>query len=281
MIDVALTTDGSALDLTPDDRILREALEARGLSVSVLPWSLESYDWSTVRLVMPRGLPQRPSPETARAMDDWLGRAQELSSPVNPIRLTRWAAHARSFGDLASAGIHVASTACFEQGASVDLSEECSSRGAASVVAGPALRHGGERRRFGLDEMEEAQVDLDSRLQASEVSLTFDPPLGERGRVRSLVYVEGGFSHAVSAIPGEPSSLDAVLPREDEIALARSVLEAAPGEAIYARLDIARDHEDRPCLVEFDVQDGPLHFEWGEDSAHRLAGSLFARLARE
>ena len=136
-----------------------------------------------------------------------MGSEMCIRDSVNPIRLTRWAAHARSFGDLASAGIHVASTACFEQGASVDLSEECSSRGAASVVAGPALRHGGERRRFGLDEMEEAQVDLDSRLQASEVSLTFDPPPGERGRVRSLVYVEGGFSHAVSAIPGEPSSL--------------------------------------------------------------------------
>lgn len=281
MIDVALTTDGSALDLTPDDRILRQALEARGLSVAVLPWSRESYDWSTVRLVMPRGLPLRPSPEIARAMDDWLGRAQELSSPVNPIRLTRWAAHARSLGDLASAGIHVASTACFEQGATVDLSEECSSRCATSVVIGPALRHGGLRRQFGVNEMEEAQVELESRLQASDMSLTFDPPLGERGRVRSLVYIEGGFSHAVSAIPGEPSSLDAVLPREDEIGLARSVLEAAPGEAIYARVDIARDHEDRPCLLEFDVQDGPLHFEWGEDSAHRLAASLFARLARQ
>jgi len=281
MIDVALATDGSALDLSSDDRLLRAALGERGLATAVLPWTRESTDWSNVRLCIARGEPAHPAPELARDQDDWLGRVDEVSQLANSVAAVRWNLHARYLLDLARAGVRTVACEVHPARRPVDLAQACERHGARRVSIGPARRHAGRTAHFTSGSAPAARRALAEHLAAGDVLLTFDPSPGERSRLRSLVYLDGGFSHALVQDPADPSSLDATLPREDEILLARAALAAVPGGAcLFARVDLARDAHDRPQLVGLDLADGPLHFAWGEDSAQRLAGAIFARLAR-
>ena len=280
MIDVALATDGSALDLSSDDRLLRAALGERGLVTAVLPWTRESYDWSGVRLCLPRGEPAHPAPELARDQDDWLGRVGEVSQLANPERAVRWNLHARYLLDLERAGVRTVPCEVYPARQPVDLAQACERHGARRISIAPARRHAGRVAHFPSSAATAARRSLAEHLATGDVIVTFDP-LGERSRLRSLVYLDGGFSHALVQDPGDPLSLDAMLPREDEILLARAALAAVPGgSCLFARVDLARDADDRPTLVGLDLADGPLHFAWGEDSAQRLAGAIFARLAR-
>ena len=284
MIDVALASDGVTLDLSADDRLLREALGARGLSTAVLPWTNEAYDWSGVRCCVPRLAGQPPGPETARDYDHWLGRVREQTSLANPLRSMRWNLHARCLVDLAKKGVRSVDAACFAQGARLDLGEELARRDARRVAVRPAHRHAGRPVVFPRTRVKTAQRHLDGVLAVGDAALVFDPPEdappGPTGR-RSLVYLGGGFSHAVVHTGEGESGVDAAVPREDEVELARAALALIPGEPCYARVDLVRDGEDRPLVADLDVVDGPLYFGWGEGAPDRLAGELFARLARE
>jgi len=51
-------------------------------------------------------------------------------------------------------------------------------------------------------------------------------------------------------------------------------------ELLYARIDLVRDPNDAPRLSELELIEPGLYFGWGEGSADRLAGAVFARLAR-
>ncbi|MEE8468379.1 MAG: hypothetical protein V3T22_07990 [Planctomycetota bacterium] len=288
MIDVALASCDAYLDLHPDDRILREALHARGLTTTVVSWTDEAYDWTGVRCCLPRNTWDYP--ERAVDFDHWLGRAHELTQLWNPLRALRWNVHKRYLGDLERAGVATLPTATFSAGAQVDLAAELDRRGWREVVVKPAI---GLSARLGMrlsrDEIPSGQAHLD-RILAKEDALVqpFARSVESRGEL-SLIYLDGGFSHAVvkRAAPGEwrvqeelGGTVEAALPREDEIELACRAMAVAPGELLYARVDLVRDGSDQPLLMELELIEPVLFFGWGEGSAERLAGALFARLAR-
>jgi len=288
MIDVALASCDAYLDLHSDDRILREALHERGLTTTVVSWTDEAYDWSGVRCCLPRNTwdyPERP-----RDFDHWLGRAHELTLLWNPLRTLRWNVHKRYLGDLERAGVPILPAATFSAGAQVDLAAELDRRGWEEVVIKPAIGLSARRSmRTARERIAEGQAHLD-QLLATEDALVqpFVESVLSRGEL-SLIYLDGGFSHAVLKRPGQGDwrvqdelggSVEAALPREDEIELACRALETAPGELLYARVDLVRDSEDRPRLMELELIEPVLFFGWGEGSAQRLAGAIFARLAR-
>ena len=295
MIDVALAACDAYLDLAPDDRRLRAALEARGLSTVVVSWTYEEFDWTGVRCCLPRNTwdyAERP-----RAFQDWIGRTSELTRMWNPAPLLRWNVHKGYLLELEREGLPVLPTAVFERGARVDLAAQLDERGWSTFVLKPAVgATSREASCFARGETHPGQRHLDRLLEREDVLLQpFLPSVQTRGEL-SLIYIEGGFSHAVLKRPSDGDwraqdefggSTDQALPREDEIDLAAGALAAArkraggPEELLYARVDLVRDGDDVARLSELEVIEPSLFFGWGEGSAERLADAVFARLSRE
>ena len=108
----------------------------------------------------------------------------------------------------------------------------------------------------------------------------------------ALVYFDGAYSHAIRKgpllRPGEGST-EALFAAEDirarepdaaERALAREVLAAVPFDAplAYARVDLIRDAQGAPCLLELELAEPSLFFAHAPGSARRFADVLLARL---
>lgn len=294
MIDVALAACDAYLDLHPDDRLLRDALEARGLSTTVVSWTFEDYDWTKVRCCLPRNTwdyPERP-----RDFDHWIGRAGEMTHLWNSAPLLRWNVHKRYLLDLEEDGIPILPTALYEKGATVDVAAELDKHGWSTFVLKPAIgATAREASCFGRGETRRGQRHMDRLLEAEDVLLQpFLPSVQTRGEI-SLIYLDGGFSHAVIKRPKggdwraqdeHGGTTDLAHPRADEIEIAQQAMKAAKartgteGELLYARVDLVRDADDKSRLSELELIEPSLFFGWGEDSAERLAGAVFARLAR-
>ncbi len=295
MIDVALAACDAYLNLHPDDQHLRAALEARGLSTTVVSWTYEGFDWSKARCCLPRNTwdyPDRPSD-----FREWIERTANATQVWNPEPVLRWNMHKAYLLEMEGAGIPILPTALFKRGAGVDLDDELARRSWGKFVLKPAI--GATSREacfFARDDVENGQRMLERLLEVEDVLLQpFLPSVQTRGEV-SLVYLEGSYSHAVLKRPRDGDwraqdefggSINAALPRADEVEVATRAMEAAlklsgTGERLlYARVDLVRDPQDSPCLSELELIEPTLFLRWCEGSAEHLAGALFARLARE
>ncbi len=67
---------------------------------------------------------------------------------------------------------------------------------------------------------------------------------------------------------------------DDEREAAAHVLRLAGAEgALYARVDLARDDDGRPCLMELELVEPTLFFTVAPGAAERMADALEARAA--
>ena len=122
------------------------------------------------------------------------------------------------------------------------------------------------------------------------------PAVDEHGET-ALIYFGGRFSHAIrkSALlhPGNAGASQAPAaekigsrePDPDEIALAERIL-AAAAEALnllqplaYARVDLLRDAEGQPCLLELELCEPSLFFVHAPGSTERFASQLARTLS--
>jgi hypothetical protein len=98
---------------------------------------------------------------------------------------------------------------------------------------------------------------------------------------RSLVFFDGEPSHAIRkhpALTGEAGLDRAVEATSDEWAFARKVLEASRFETLYARVDVARDDQGAPVLMELELVEPTLFLTHAPPAAARLADAIVRRL---
>jgi glutathione synthase/RimK-type ligase-like ATP-grasp enzyme len=103
----------------------------------------------------------------------------------------------------------------------------------------------------------------------------------ERGGELSLIYLGGAFSHAIRKRP-QPGDFrvqpeyDGIItphdPLPEECAAAEAALRAAGADLLYARVDLVRDLEGAPVLMEIELVEPDLYLEH-----HPGAPAAFAR----
>jgi O-ureido-D-serine cyclo-ligase len=82
-----------------------------------------------------------------------------------------------------------------------------------------------------------------------------------------------------------PEEIMARVPGEDEMALAEQVIAALPalfgldGPLAYARIDLLRDEDGRPCLLELELTEPSLFFNYADGAAERFVAALKHRLS--
>lgn len=288
-MDVALVTYEKLPELDPDDRPLAAALAARGLEVAAVRWDDPGFDWSSTRLALLR------SPwDYFHRLDEflaWAERTSRLTRLENPFALVCWNLDKRYLVELAAAGAPVVPTTLLERGARADPEALLAAGGEAGVILKPAVS---------ADSWETVHVAPGDLARAADY---LSRHLADRALLcqpyfesvegygeRCLVAIDGVLSHAVrkNALTrgGRWAGLPEGAPVEiapEERAAAEAVLAAAAaatglGAPLYARIDLVRDGENRPRLLELELAEPTLFLATSASGLERMVRALVARL---
>jgi O-ureido-D-serine cyclo-ligase len=290
-VTIALVSARAARDLDEDLPPLIAALQALGSPVSVPDWDDAAVDWGAFELAI-----LRSTWDYARRLPEffaWLERAATLTRLVNPLPVIRWNTDKHYLDDLARAGVSTVPSEFVEPGddAAAALARFRERHGHSELVVKPAIGAGSRdaQRHRGADTGEiVAHV---RRLIDTGRSALLQPYLArvdEQGET-ALIYFAGRFSHAIrkGALlrtgEGPTEQLfaaETITPREPtpaELRLGEQTLRAIPfGTLLYARVDLIRDPDDAPCVLELELTEPSVFLMHAAGAAERFARAILA-----
>lgn len=300
MRSIALVTAIASAGLDDDLAPLLDACAAAGLEVQVRAWDDPSVGWNRYDAALLRS----PWDYTHRLPEflAWCKHVSTQTQLINPLPVVRWNTDKHYLGDLAGRDIPVVPTRFVEPdmeplpALQAFLAEHAA---AAEFVVKPSVGAGAKDAQRYSRSQEFAAANHLARLLDADLSAMLQPYLlavDEHGET-ALIYFGGRFSHAIrksallrlddagaSQTPAA-EKIAARNPEPAEIVLAERVL-AAAAEALnlsqplaYARVDLLRDPDGQPCLLELELCEPSLFFVHAPGSAERFASQLARTLS--
>lgn len=295
--EIALVTAASARALDHDLPPLAAALKRAGAAVTIAEWHDAAVDWARFDLAVIRSTWDY----TLRHAEflAWVVRAGAATRLVNQAAILRWNSDKHYLGELAAAGLPVVPSHFIEPPAG-GLGLPGNIQAAAELVVKPCIGAGSrdaQRYRAG----EPAIARHVQRLLGAGRSVLVQPYLGrvDREGETALVFFGGRFSHAIRKGPllrlGQeptralfaPEQIAARAPAADELELAQTVVDRVPAllanrgatagqpdRLPYARVDLLRDGDGRPRLLELELLEPSLFFGVAPGAAERFAAVL-------
>src|SRR5687768_9976865 len=246
---VALVTYDARPDPTDDDRLLADALSARGAIARGVPWSDASAEWSAYDAVVVRSCW-----DYFLRVDEfhgWLDRLERDGAHVmNDVRTLRWNADKTYLRDLAARGVPIIPTWWLHRGATTSLGELRRVTGWSELVVKPTVS-GGAHRTWRATPAAEVEDNARLATMIEEGAVMVQPMLGEIEREGewSLLFIAGRYSHSVLKRPRtgdfrvqreHGGSLEPAAPSREMILAAQRVLASIPFSnepPLYARVD--------------------------------------------
>lgn len=290
---IALVTAPAARGVDEDLAPLAAALAAAGARAEITDWDDSSVDWARFDAVVLRSAwdyHQRLAQFLA-----WVERVSAATALFNPLEVVRWSLDKHYLGELARAGAPVVPTRYVEPGADADaaLTELLAQDSCREIVVKPAIGAGSrDARRHARSDRQEILEHI-RPLLAARRSVMLQPYLErvDSDGETALMYIDGRFSHAIrkgallpSGAPSTaalfaPESIEPRSPGADELAAAGRILAAVPYPTLlYARVDLLRDREGVPRLLELELAEPSFYFSFAAGSAERFAAALLERL---
>ena len=296
---LALVSVAAAHALDEDLAPLSAALDAAGVAHRIVYWDDAFADWSQYRAAVIR------SPwdyiEKLPEFLDWARRVSAVSTLANPLEVIESNTDKHYLQRLAAQGIRTVPSRFIEpeQHTEDGLRAFLDEFAHAEFVVKPAVGAGSkDAQRYGREEAEAALMHI-KRLQLKNRSVLLQPYLArvdEAGET-ALLFFDGMYSHAIRKGPllrrGEgptnhlfaPEQITPRVPSEDEHALARGIVDALPGlfgldaPLLYARIDLLRDEDGKPCLLELELTEPSLFLYTADGAAERFVAALKRRLS--
>lgn len=279
---IAFATHSAHPEIEDDDRPLAEALAGRGALVMTSPWDHPEFDWGVMDLVVLR------SPwdyfHHCQTFLDWLARVEPQTQVVNPPEVVRWNMNKRYLTEFPARGIHTTPTVFLPRRQPASLTDLCEAQGWGTVVLKPAVSADSwETVRIAPEGYADGQTYLERHLPDRDLLVQPFIKDVEEGGEQCLLFFGGAYSHAVrknSAFRGGrhvgPEGL-LVSPTKDAIEMAHDVLlKAEVKDLPYARVDIARDNQGEPMLMELELFEPTLFFREKPGSEAFLADLLLS-----
>lgn len=291
---VALVTCADLPDLDADDRPLKAALEARGVTVTLPRW--DGPRSACARDVCDLVVLRNPWDYTTR-LADFLAFVDDVAAMnrlENPAAVVHDNTDKRYLRRLAEAGVPTVPTAWLIRSAPWDLPTFADVRSMVGKADGYVMKPvvgAGSRDTIMLKAGDDEAGDAFLRRVLPREDLMAQPflPRIADGEV-SLIFLDGVFSHAVIKKPragdfrSQPefgSVVTAHVPtaREREIADAALAAMGARG-LLFARVDLVTGLDDAPVVIEVELTEPSLYLGWSDGAADRLADAIVARAAR-
>jgi glutathione synthase/RimK-type ligase-like ATP-grasp enzyme len=278
---VGFVTSAEHRKLVKDDLILAAGLERRGVSVVPVVWTENAAHATGCDLLLLRSCwDYHLMPEAFLA---WVIEAQRHARVVNCPEVVRWNMDKRYLSDLEQHGFAVPHTVTLNVGMGANLAELMQMNGFSSVVIKPAISLSAyETHLVAAESAAQFQAKLDSLVATRDMLVQeFIPEISEQGEW-SLTFLGGQFSHAVKKVPRRGDfrvqheyggSAELAQPSDGMITTAYSILQRFAPQAVYCRADLV-PREQRTTLMELELIDPVLHFEFAPAAAERMADLL-------
>ena len=282
---VGLVTYGKFPDLTDDDRPLLRALAALGVDAAPVVWDKPGAHWVGFdTLVMRSAWNYHTKP---REFTGWLTMLDQRRIALwNPVPVVRWNMHKRYLRELEAAGVLVPPTEWVARGDARLLRTVLQERGWDDAIVKPAISASATDtwRTTGdvvADDRRFAELsgrrDVLVQPMIREVATT-----GEW----SLLYIDGGFSHAMRKRPragdfrvqaehggtAQPATAPGEL-----VAAGLRIVRQIPGDWVYARVDGVETPQGF-MLMELELIEPVLFLAECPGSVARLAAAIAARV---
>ncbi len=280
-IRIVLATCQAKPSLTASDALLAGELERSGAEVVAGPWDTiapKDVEGAVVCLRSTWDYHRRWSEFRA-----WIGGlAGRRAGLWNPAETVLWNADKQYLRDLGEAGIALPRTRWFEPGDRPDCAAILDEWGVTRAVLKPRV----SATAFGTYRLEAGHVLTEDEWKPLEGSgglvQAFVPEVESAGEI-SLIYLGGGFTHAVlkRPAPGDfrvqtdfGGTLAPMAPGPSVQAFGDRVLAAVTRPWLYARVDLI-DAVGGPVLMELELIEPDLFLT--PDAAGRMAAALLAR----
>jgi glutathione synthase/RimK-type ligase-like ATP-grasp enzyme len=291
---VALVTARAARGLDEDMPPLLAAFAAADVEADITDWDDEAVDWSRFDAVLLRSAWDYA--ERRREFLAWAERVTAHTALFNPLPVVRWNSDKHYLRELAQAELPVVSTTYAETAAEAArvLAKFLAEHAAEELVVKPAIGAGARgTRRHDRRAMAEILAHMHSILESGR-AVMLQPYLEDvdvRGE-SALMFIDGRFSHAIRKGPLLPRGAQATAglfaPEEigarsadpGELAAAERVLARLPFQGLlYARVDLVRDGEGQPRLLELEITEPSLYLAHQPGSAERFVTAVLSRLS--
>ena len=293
---IALVSTREAMDRDEDLPTLHTALQSAGARSETVLWDDAQVDWSKFDIALVRS-----TWDYSWRLDEFLQWAERTSNRtrlLNDCALLRWNTDKRYLKVLAEDGIATVPTRFVapDEAAEPALDAALATWPGAELVIKPSVSAGSRDTMRHRPLARERMTAHLASIQAQGKHVLLQPYLGrvETAGETALLYFDGRFSHAIRkgpllAIDAPPTRalfaaehIQSREPAEDELSLARRVLDSLPdltGTAapLYARIDLLRDGDGAPCLIELELVEPSLFLDFAPGAADRLARALLSR----
>lgn len=264
------------LDIEP----LVDALQAAGVSVRVAAWDDPSVPWSASPLTILRS-PWNYFEDRAGFLA-WAKSTAAQSQLLNPVPVLTWNTHKGYLKELQAKGIRTVPTAYVSQGEVTELASICDAQGWDRIVVKPTVSCGSfETYKMDRGALDEARFqalvqDRDMMVQPFVQSVL---DYGER----SIITIDGQITHSIRKslrVDGQGEAITGPHDIEDDLrALAEATLASLDETLFYARVDMARDEDGAPMLMELELVEPSLFFAQGPLALKRYVDGVKARLS--
>ncbi|MCX4718810.1 ATP-grasp domain-containing protein [Streptomyces virginiae] len=286
---IAVVTSEGGADQDADLPLILATLRAAGLSAQAVAWDAKDAHWDGYDLAVIRS-----TWDYANRLAEflaWADATAEVTRLWNPAPLVRWNSDKRYLPELAARGIPVVPTRVVDPGDSFDAADFDGPHG---VVVKPAVSSGArDTARYESGRRADAERHARMLLDQGRTAIV-QPylPLVEEGE-RALIFFGGTFSHAIrkQALLTEAGLIDNFRvphpgaapyePSEAELRTARAALAAvpAPGELLFARVDLTLNAAREPVVMELELIEPNLFLSINPHGLERFAEAVTAAVA--
>jgi len=265
----------------PDEELLLAALAARDVRARMVDWRDASERWDA------------PVPTVIRSTWDyhhhhaefleWLDVAARTAPLWNPPGIARWNAHKSYLLDLDRRGCAIVPTELVPRGSTRPLAQILEARGWRDAVLKPAVGAASSGAlRVHASDLARGEAHLALLCERGDALVQGYMLAVETSGERALVWVDGELTHAVRKTPrfsGQQERVSAAVAIEpDERNLARRALSPFERELLYARVDVVRDGDGVPRIMELELIEPSLFLAQYPAALERLAQGLERRL---
>lgn len=283
----AAADDWYLANILRDDALLAEGLAAEGLTAVRVDWADPSVDWSQFRAAVFRTTWDYF--DRFDAFSAWLRDVQSRTELLNAASTIRWNLDKHYLGDLAQRGVPTVPTRFIEREDGQRLGDLLELAGWDEAVIKPcvsgAARHTHRVTRATADDVDRALAAL--RPHEAFLLQPFVPSILTEGEL-TLVVIDGLVTHAVRkrAKPGDfrvqddhGGTWEEVVPSVEEIAFAERAMAAVTPRPVYGRVDLVRDDDGAPMIMELELIEPELWLRTHPSAAQRLASAIARAVA--
>ncbi|MGW6984115.1 ATP-grasp domain-containing protein [Streptomyces sp. NPDC054932] len=281
-------TSESGAEADADLPLILTALQDAGLAAQAVAWDTDTPEWGGYDLAVIRSTWDYA--DRLAEFLAWADATAEVTRLWNPAPVVRWNSDKRYLLELAGRGVPVVPTRFVEPGGDCDAQDFDGPHG---VVVKPAVSSGArDTARYESGRRADAERHARMLLDQGRTAMV-QPylPLVEEGE-RSLIFFGGTFSHAIRKQPllTEAGLIDnfrvphpgaaPYRPSDSELRTARAALDAvpAPGELLFARVDLALNGAREPVVMELELIEPNLFLQINPQGLERFAGAVAGAL---